>query len=142
MSQLTKEELNLIYKMPKTKRSDIFDEVIKDNDIIYLDSNYNSFRLKLLDGDVSNLINLPSWLNVIPSIETLQYIKNWSNIWRNTSLYNIYITRQDMASNIVLELSHINEDTFKIIGEHSIHKIDNIQQLNSVLDYYLSKVDF
>ena len=142
MSEITKQELELISKIPKTPRSHLFDEVINDDDTIYLDSNNKCFRLKLLDGDISKFIKMPEWINLIPSPATLDYIRHWSKVWRDTSLYNIYTIKPELVTNLVLELSLVNEDTFNIIGEHSIHKIENIEQLNSVLDYYLSKVDF
>jgi hypothetical protein len=142
MNEITKQELELMSKIPKTDRSNIFDEVINDDEIIYLDSNNKCFRLKLLDGDISKLISMPKWMDLKPSLETLDYLKYWSKIWRNTSLYNIYTTKPELVTNLVLELSVVNEDTFNIIGEHSTHKIENIEQLNALLDYYLSKVDF
>ena len=142
MSEITKQELELISKIPKTARSHLFDEVINDDDIIYLDSNNKCFRLKMLDGDISKLITMPEWINLIPSPATLDYIRHWGKVWRNTSSYNIYTIKPELVTNLVLELSLVNEDTFNIIGEHSIHQIESIEQLNSVLDYYLSKVDF
>ena len=142
MYEITKQELELISKIPKTNRSYIFDEVINDDEIIYLDSNNKCFRLKLLDGDISKLISIPKWMDLVPSLETVDFIKYWGKIWRNTSLYNIYTIKPELVTNLVLELSVVNEDTFNIIGEHSTHKIENIEQLNALLDYYLSKVDF
>ena len=142
MFEINKEELELISKIPKTARSHLFDELINDDDIIYLDSNNKCFRLKMLDGDISKLITIPEWINLSPSPANLDYIRHWGNVWRNTSSYNIYVIKPELVTNLVLELSIVNEDTFNIIGEHSIHQIESIEQLNSVLDYYLSKVDF
>jgi len=118
MDEITKQELELMSKIPKTNRSNIFDEIISDDEIIYLDSNNKCLRLKLLDGDISKLIKMPKWMDLGPSLETVDFIKYWGNIWRNTSLYNIYTIKPELVTNLVLELSVVNEDTFNIIGEH------------------------
>ena len=46
MYEITKQELDLISKIPKTDRSNIFDEVINDDEIIYLDSNNKCFMYR------------------------------------------------------------------------------------------------
>ena len=141
MNEVTKQELILISKKSKTERSYIFDEIIEDDEIIYCNSSKKCFRLRFLDGDVSRLIVVPQWVKIIPSLVTLDYARQWEGVWKNASYYNIYITRPELVTNMVLEFSVVDEETFNIVGERSIHKIESVEQLNALLDSYLLNIN-
>ena len=101
----------------------------------------NIFRLRLLDGNVSKLIVMPQWIDLTPSLSVLDYARHWAKVWRDSSPYNIYITRPELVTNMIFEFSVIDEETFTVVGEHSIHKIESVEHLNSILDSYLSNIN-